>query len=73
MIYHQRMSYLKLPQIYIKIKYGKYKVSNAKGTLIQSSVPLFFIDSSMYRLDNLDFSVNLTIIPIGFTCILMIK
>ena len=73
MIYHQRKSYLKLSQIYIKIKYGKYKVSNAKGILIQSSVPLFFIDSSMYRLDNLDFSVNLTIIPIGFTCILMIK
>ncbi len=73
MIYHQRKSYLKLSQIYIKIKYGKYKVSNAKGTLIHSSVPLFFIDSFMYRLDNLDFSVNLTIIPIGFTCILMIK
>jgi len=73
MIYHQRKSYLKSPQIYIKTKYEKYKVSNAKGTLIQSSVPLFFIDSSMYRLDNLDFSVNLTIIPIGFTCILMIK
>lgn len=73
MIYHQRKSYLKSPQIYIKTKYEEYKVSNAKGTLIQSSVPLFFIDSSMYRLDNLDFSVNLTIIPIGFTCILMIK
>lgn len=73
MIYHQRKSYLKLPQIYIITKYEKYKVSNVKGTLIQSSVPLFFIDSSMYRLDNLDFSVNLTIIPIGFTCILMIK
>lgn len=73
MIYHQRKSYLKLPQIYIKTKYEKYKVNNVKGTLIQSSVPLFFIDSSMYQLDNLDFSVNLTIIPIGFTCILMIK
>ena len=73
MIYHQRKSYLKLPQIYIITKYEKYKVNNVKGTLIQSSVPLFFIDSSMYRLDNLDFSVNLTIIPIGFTCILMIK
>lgn len=73
MIFRQRKSYLKLPQIYIKTKYEKYKVSNVKGTLIQLSVPLFSIDSSMYRLDNLDFSVNLTIIPIGFTCILMIK
>lgn len=64
MIFRQRRNYLKLLQIYIKTKYEKYKVSNAKGTLIQSSVPLFFIDSSMYRLDNLEFSVNLTIIPV---------
>lgn len=45
MIYHQRKSYLKLPQIYIKTKYEKYEVRNVKGTLIQLSVPLFFIDS----------------------------
>lgn len=47
MIYHQRKSYLKLPQIYIITKYEKYKVSNVKGTLIQLSVPLFFIDSTI--------------------------
>lgn len=47
MIYHQRKSYLKLPQIYIKTKYEKYKVSNVKGTLIQLSVPLFFIDGTI--------------------------
>lgn len=45
MIYRQGKSYLKLPQIYIKTKYEKYKVSNVKGTLIQLSVPLFFIDN----------------------------
>lgn len=38
---------MKLPKIYIKTKYGKYKVSNVKGTLIQLSVPLFFIDSTI--------------------------
>lgn len=47
MIYRQRKSYLKLPQIYIKTKYGKYKVNNVKGTLIQLSVPLFFLDSTI--------------------------
>lgn len=47
MIYHQRKSYLKLPQIYIKNKYEKYKVNNVKGTLIQLSVLLFFIDSTI--------------------------
>lgn len=47
MIYHQRESYLKLPQIYIKAKYGKYEVRNVKGTLIQSSVPLFFLYSTI--------------------------
>lgn len=36
---------MKLPQIYIKTKYEKYEVRNVKGTLIQLSVPLFFIDS----------------------------
>lgn len=45
MIYRRRKSYLKLPQIYIKTKYERYKVSNVKGALIQLSVPLFFIDS----------------------------
>lgn len=38
---------MKLPQIYIKTKYEKYKVSNIKGTLIQLSVPLFFIDNTI--------------------------
>lgn len=38
---------MKLSQIYIITKYEKYKVSNVKGTLIQLSVPLFFIDSTI--------------------------
>ena len=38
---------MKLPQIYTKTKYEKYEVRNVKGTLIQLSVPLFFIDSTI--------------------------
>ena len=43
MIFRQRKNYLKLLQIYIRTEYEKYKVTNAKGTLVQSSVPYFLL------------------------------
>lgn len=43
MIFRQRKNYLKLLQIYIKTEYEKYKVTNEKGTLVQSSVPFSYL------------------------------